>query len=246
MPVAARLDEAARLERAQAAQHGAGVELGELEAEIGQRGPAEALDGGQHGDLSVGEPSHHDSMRGARRRQDPEAAAILYAVPTGLALVETVVARAWARDSQVHGELHWRCVTASGLALADETGADADVVFLFGLLHDTRRENDAFDPGHGPRAAAFARELHAEGLVLLEPARLDLLCTAIELHTRGETSDDPTVGTCWDADRLHLPRCGIDVDVALLSTAMARRDGRVEAAAALREAPPPWSELLRR
>ncbi len=161
-----------------------------------------------------------------------------------LSLVETVVARAWARDSHVHGETHWRCVTGSGLALSTETGADAEVVFLFGLLHDTRRENDVVDPGHGPRAAGFARELHAEGLLPLEPARLDLLCLAIERHTRGMTSAETTVGTCWDADRLHLPRCGIDVDRSLLSTAVARRDGHLAAAAALREAPPDWTELV--
>lgn len=163
-----------------------------------------------------------------------------------LALVETVLARAWARDSTMHGEGHWRCVTTSGLALAPETGADATVVFLFGLLHDTRRENDAVDPEHGPRAAAFARELHGEGALVLDTAQLELLCTAIERHTRGETSDEPTLGTCWDADRLHLPRCGIDVDARLLSTASARGDGRLGAAAALREAPPTWAELVAR
>lgn len=161
-----------------------------------------------------------------------------------LALVETVVARAWARDSTMHGEEHWRCVAASGLALAAETGADATVVFFFGLLHDTRRENDAVDPDHGPRAAAFARELHAEGALPLNDAQLDLLCAAIERHTRGETSDEPTVGTCWDADRLHLPRCGIAVDVSLLSTASARGDELAAAAAVVREAPPTWAELL--
>jgi uncharacterized protein len=161
-----------------------------------------------------------------------------------LALVQTVLARAWARDSAVHGEEHWRCVAASGLALAPGTGADSELVFLFGLLHDTRRENDSFDPEHGPRAAAFARELHGEGVVMLERSRLDLLCNAIELHTRGLTSDDPTVGTCWDADRVHLPRCGIDVDTALLSTPAARRDAHLAAAEALRKSPPAWSELL--
>lgn len=163
-----------------------------------------------------------------------------------LALVESVVERAWARESVVHGEAHWRCVSALGLSLAGETGADTELVFLFGLLHDTRRENDSFDPDHGPRAAAFTRDLQGEGLIALDPVRLDLLCTAIELHTRGETSGEPTLGTCWDADRLHLPRCGIDVDATLLSTAVARRDGLVDAAADLRDAPPSWAELLAR
>ena len=162
------------------------------------------------------------------------------------ALVDAVLARAWARDSIVHGEEHWRCVSASGLTLAAETGADTELVFLFGLLHDTRRENDYVDPGHGPRAAAFARELQAEGVLRLEPARLESLCEAIDLHTRGRTTVDPTIGTCWDADRLHLPRCGIDVDGTLLSTVAARGGEQVGDAADVRGAPPTWAELLTR
>ena len=163
-----------------------------------------------------------------------------------LVLVETVISRAWARESPVHGETHWRCVTASGVALAAETGADAELVFLFGLLHDTRRENDFVDPAHGPRAAAFARELQAEGGVSLDTGRLDVLCAAIEHHTRGLTSEDATIGTCWDADRLHLPRCGITVDRTLLSTDAARRNGHLAAAAVVRDAPPDWTELIGR
>jgi uncharacterized protein len=82
------------------------------------------------------------------------------------ALVEAVLRRAWRRDSAWHGEIHWRCVTATGLALASaDERVDRSLVFCFGLLHDTRRENEAVDPGHGPRAAAFARGLREEGVL---------------------------------------------------------------------------------
>ena len=64
------------------------------------------------------------------------------------------------------------------------------------------------DPGHGPRAAVFARELHRDGDLLLDDGRLELLCLALELHADGQVSAHPTVGTCWDADRLHLGRSG--------------------------------------
>ena len=37
----------------------------------------------------------------------------------------------------------------------------------------------------------------------------------------GLVSEDPTVGACWDADRLDLPRVGIQPDPALFSTARA-------------------------
>jgi hypothetical protein len=87
-------------------------------------------------------------------------------------LVDRVLAEAWRRDSWLHGEAHWLAVATTGLDPAAETGADPQIVFAFGLLHDTRRENDSRDPGHGPRAAVFARELHRDGDLLLEDGRL--------------------------------------------------------------------------
>jgi hypothetical protein len=41
-------------------------------------------------------------------------------------------------------------------------------------------------------------------------------------HADGLTSADPTVGACWDADRLNLWRVGVAPDRRLLSTAAAR------------------------
>ena len=136
---------------------------------------------------------------------------------------ETILAGAWRRDSHLHGEEHWRAVATTGLELvAAGTGGDAEVVWWFGWLHDTRRENDGWDTEHGHRAALFARELRAEGLIRLNDDRLELLCYAIELHAAGQVSNDETVGTCWDADRLHLTRIGVRVNPTLLSTAQAR------------------------
>ena len=87
--------------------------------------------------------------------------------------MEAVLPRAWRRDSPWHGETHWRCVAATGLALDEAApGADRGLVFCFGLLHDTRRENETFDPGHGARAEAFARELRDEGALELDDVAL--------------------------------------------------------------------------
>ena len=84
-------------------------------------------------------------------------------------LIETVLAAAWRRESAVHGDTHWRCVAATGLTLADAVaGCDRELVLLFGLLHDTRRRNDHVDPDHGPRAAAFTRELGSTGALALD------------------------------------------------------------------------------
>lgn len=161
------------------------------------------------------------------------------------ALVAEALQRAWRRDSPVHGELHWRCVAASGLALAETTpGADAVVCLCFGLLHDMRRENESVDPGHGPRAADLARSLAAEGWLALGEARTALLAGAVTLHADGLTSDDPTTGACWDADRVHLPRVGIRPRAELLSTEAGRRPESAAAAAALRASTPSWDALV--
>jgi len=55
-----------------------------------------------------------------------------------------------------HGVAHWARVLENGLRLAEETGANVEVVSLFAVLHDSRRINEVTDPEHGPRAAEFA------------------------------------------------------------------------------------------
>ena len=137
-------------------------------------------------------------------------------------LLTEVRARSTGIGSHIHGELHWRTVGANGLWLAEPLdGADTLVIFLFALLHDSMRVNDSIDPEHGPRAAAFAGELHAEGVCPPHAAQLETLQYACFEHTNGLVSDDPTVGACWDADRLDLPRVGIQPDPARFSTARA-------------------------
>jgi len=121
----------------------------------------------------------------------------------------------------IHGPGHWGRVEAIGLRLAGATGADVLVVRLFSLFHDCRRENESLDPDHGPRGAARARELCGVAFEL-DDERLGLLCEACEGHTAGKTSADPTIGTCWDSDRLDLPRVGIIPRPNLLSTPAAR------------------------
>lgn len=107
----------------------------------------------------------------------------------------------------IHGLAHWLRVRENGLTLAAMTpSADAAVVELFALLHDCRRWDDGYDTGHGERAAAHVRQLAADGVLRLDPARLDLLAKACAGHEHGGTSEDPTIGCCWDADRLELSR----------------------------------------
>jgi len=163
-----------------------------------------------------------------------------------LARVEAVLAHGGrARESHIHGEDHWRKVAIVGRHLAAASPeADEELVVLFALIHDMRRENDDHDPQHGPRAALLARALNADFLGL-EPARLDLLAEAIDGHTRMGPSADPTIGVCLDADRLNLWRVGITPDPRFLSTAFARRTETIAWAAGLNRAPAPdWPSIL--
>jgi uncharacterized protein len=132
-------------------------------------------------------------------------------------------ATAVARASRIHGTDHWERVALAGMELAEETaGADPLVVWLFAGIHDSRRLSDRFDPHHGRRAALLAKELRDVGLFEVDDNQMALLEHALEFHADGHVSKEPTIGACWDADRLDLGRCKITPDPTLLSTEAAK------------------------
>ncbi len=144
----------------------------------------------------------------------------------------------------IHGHTPWGRVGEAGLFLAGREAVSTHVVLLFAILHDCRRENDGHDPGHGPRAAALTEGIgHAP--LGLAPADLTALCHAMRLHDRGQVSDHPLVGTCWDADRLDLPRVGIRPDPRLMSTAGGRDPAVMAAFADPGRIVPTWGDLAR-
>lgn len=124
-----------------------------------------------------------------------------------------------------HGPGHWRRVERNGLELAEVTGADPVVVRLFALFHDSCRENEGHDPEHGERGAELALSVHGD-LFEVHDHQLEFLIEACQGHHHGGTNDGITVGTCWDADRLDLPRVGISPEEAYMSTDEGRRRAR--------------------
>jgi uncharacterized protein len=120
-----------------------------------------------------------------------------------------------------HGCTHWARVQENGLRIASQSGADPVVVKLFALFHDSCRLNDKRDPDHGPRGAELARCLRGT-LVHLDEARFALLQEACTRHTIGTQDRNPTIGACWDADRLDLARVGIFPTSDRLSTEVGR------------------------
>lgn len=121
----------------------------------------------------------------------------------------------------IHGAPHWARVRRIGLRLAADTGASLEIVELFAFLHDSCRLADEGDPVHGARAAAFVADIN-DRVLGLAPSALTQLMTACEGHSRGRSHDDPTIATCWDADRLDLARIGIRPNPHLLCTQPAR------------------------
>jgi uncharacterized protein len=124
----------------------------------------------------------------------------------------------------LHGPDHWQRVERNAIVIAEHTpGVDVKLARLFAALHDTNRINESYDPEHGARAAAWTRELNGDGLFALDAARLELLCDAMIRHDKGQVSEDPTIGVCWDADRLDLPRVGIRPATWFMSTVYGKR-----------------------
>lgn len=123
-----------------------------------------------------------------------------------------------------HGPKHWLQVEKNAVMLGEHTpDCDIELARRFAILHDCRRQNEGSDPEHGARAAEFAQELHNKGKLDLDPGQLAILKYAMIYHNHGQVSDDPTIGVCWDADRLDLPRVGTTLNINLLSTQYAKR-----------------------
>ena len=114
-----------------------------------------------------------------------------------------------------HGLKHWQHVEKIGNYLASHTGADGQIISLFAYLHDSKREDEYDDPEHGKRSANFAKELHDKKLLSISKK---------QFHSQPNTkSNDVTIQTCWDADRLDLVRLGITPKNEFLFTEKAKK-----------------------
>ena len=122
-------------------------------------------------------------------------------------LLKAILAQFRIEPHGAHGSSHWARVRKHGLTVGGAVGADLLVVELFAFLHDSQRENEYIDPGHGGRAAAYSQGLNGS-YFSLAPEQMEKLCIAMTGHSDGQIHQDPTIQTCWDADRLDLGRVG--------------------------------------
>jgi uncharacterized protein len=121
----------------------------------------------------------------------------------------------------IHGVSHWARVRLNGQLIAQGNQANKKVVELFAFLHDSKRQSENRDSGHGLRAAHFINSL-SEDFLGINKAEKELLCFACEHHSHGLLDADITSLTCWDADRLDLGRVNIHPEAERLGTIIAK------------------------
>jgi uncharacterized protein len=126
----------------------------------------------------------------------------------------------------IHGISHWERVRENGRRIAKNTEVDPVLVDLFAYLHDSCREDDGSDVGHGERAAEFAKTL-VGSLICLDDDLFQLLYEAIRDHELGMVTGDIVKRTLWDADRLDLGRVGIRPNPKYLCTDYAKRPATI-------------------
>lgn len=140
-------------------------------------------------------------------------------------LIDLIISQFILDIHSIHGIKHWRRVGEIGNYLAQQTKADIEVVDLFAYFHDAKRENEYDDFGHGERASIFVKELYDKKVLNVSKSQLDKLLFACEHHTNPNIkSEDITIQTCWDADRLDLWRVGIVPYKNFLNTDFAKQD----------------------
>ena len=124
----------------------------------------------------------------------------------------------WPKEmGTTHGVEHWDRVTRFGEMLYVD-GVDMNVVVAFAYLHDVGRINNYVDDEHGQRASILVDGIRHSFLRDFNDEQVALLKRACELHTLKHRTGNITIDTCFDADRLDLPRVGITPDPELMAT----------------------------
>jgi uncharacterized protein len=119
----------------------------------------------------------------------------------------------------IHGLPHWQKVERNGILLSlierngklcFREGVNIKVVCIFAYLHDKCRLNNNADLKHGERTADMLHTIRDTLLKDLDNEEFSLLEQACKLHTTTHKTGNPTIDTCFDADRLDLKRVGIE------------------------------------
>ena len=150
-------------------------------------------------------------------------------------LVEKLIKDFALEHNGFHGKPHWDQVLVNAEEIADKMAArdkyvNTKILFAFAMIHDSQRFDEDEDIYHGTRAANWigAHRTAVQDYFELDRVETNTLRFAVALHSDGLITADEhglyknTIEACWDADRLDLPRVGVEVDPARLCTDEAR------------------------
>lgn len=122
-------------------------------------------------------------------------------------------------QGSLHGYQHWKRVERLGKYIGATNGSDIAIVSHFAYLHDAVRHSESEDVLHGLRAGDYVQILASQKHISLNQSQLNTLVLACKTHnTITATILNPTLATCFDADRLDLWRMGIQPIESLLFT----------------------------
>ena len=124
---------------------------------------------------------------------------------------------------ETHGISHWQRVERNGILLSMDNGhlrngVKINVVRAFAYLHDKWRLDDGEDIDHGMRASENLIQLRETLFQWLTDDEFEQLYMACKLHTVCHSTGNPTIDTCFDADRLDIMRVGITPDPERMAT----------------------------
>jgi len=122
--------------------------------------------------------------------------------------------------SKLHGIDHLRQVAYLAGRFALITGASLKPTVIGGYLHDWARHDDYGGNEHAHKSAELAKRIIKKNWPNIDSEKI---IKAIYFHADGLVSNDPLIGSIWDADRITLTRLGIMPDPKLLSTKIAKR-----------------------
>lgn len=148
------------------------------------------------------------------------------------ALFEAVVNQFRLDQFGIHGPSHWTRVWDNVAELAT-TERCLTIGRYFAILHDSQRASDNEDKIHGPQAALYAHRVRH--MINLSESDFSVLCRAMGEHccakfyTNAQSEEEQIIQTCFDADRLDLPRCGYKVAELRLHSPGARQFAPVAA-----------------
>lgn len=131
-------------------------------------------------------------------------------------------------DNSLHGIDHWARVLSNGIDIAENNGANKNVIIAFSFFHDIRRQHEAGDPEHGLRGAKYLQAFKYK--INLTKEELNKAMKACAGHTDILHHEDIDIASCWDADRLDLYRVGVKPDPHYLNSDYAKKEETIKQA----------------